>query len=252
MAASRVGFQRDRPLLHRQPADERHRRTGTLTADRHPGGGDRGDHLAQVWRTGDGTLWTYVTTLPVGENITALTTFNGDRYANQTGNPGVEGGEIWSSSDGTNWTESGSPGFGFGASRQMRIRSLFTFGGYLYANADNSCYPGSSPRPGCQQYGWELWRLAGAGPPLCTVSAIRRDGAGSYSGDDQEDVTVQAPAGLASLSNVQFSNGSVDVPTIAAGTTQPVVITATKATQGVPTAWGFKVTDETGDTVPCS
>jgi hypothetical protein len=48
---------------------------------------------------------------------------------------------------------------GFGTGRQMRIRSFFSFGKYLYANAENDCYPFGFT--GCTQYGWELWRLPG-------------------------------------------------------------------------------------------
>jgi hypothetical protein len=114
---------------------------------------------AQVWRTVDGSTWRQVATDgftdPNNTYIHALIVFNNERYAGTQDD--TEGGEIWRSSNGTRWSLANVPGFGTG--RQMRIRSFFTLAGYLYANAENDCYPFGFT--GCMQYGWELWRLEG-------------------------------------------------------------------------------------------
>jgi hypothetical protein len=109
------------------------------------------------------------------------------------------------------------------------------------------------PPPGqskCDVGAFELQNVTA--PPTCTVTAIRRAGQGGYGGAyDQEDVTVQAPGGLASISNVVITNGSFAIPGFAPGTTASVVVTATKSTQGQLTYWHFDVTDNAGRIVHC-
>lgn len=88
-------------------------------------------------------------------------------------------------------------------------------------------------------------------PPACAVTAIRRINQGSLSAGDQEDVTVQAPGGLASISNVSIDNGTVSYPAFASGATDSVVVTATKTFDGVVTHWSFDMTDLAGQTAHC-
>jgi hypothetical protein len=198
---------------------------------------------AEVWRTTDGASWQRVASGGFGDAyntvIQKLTVFDGELYAGTENDH--EGGEIWRTADGTDWTLANVPGFG--THKYQRIRSFFTFGGYLYANGENDCEGGL---PGCREGGWELWRLE-APPPTCAVSAIRRG-----SPADQEDVTVQAPGGLAALGGFSIENGDVSTPLFDPGATGPVVVTATKQTQGVPTRWSFDATDEAGQTTHCA
>jgi hypothetical protein len=85
-------------------------------------------------------------------------------------------------------------------------------------------------------------------PPslTCVVTAVR---AGPPA---QQDVTVRAAGGLARISNVSVTNGTVAVPSFMSGTTGPVVITATKTNQALRTVWSFDATDSMGNTHHCS
>jgi hypothetical protein len=88
-------------------------------------------------------------------------------------------------------------------------------------------------------------------PPTCFVSAVRRPGP---SGRDEMDVTVQdTGSGLAAITNVQITNGSVSTnpSPVPAGTTAPVVVTATKSVQGQPTSWSFDAVDVAGNLKHC-
>jgi hypothetical protein len=78
---------------------------------------------------------------------------------------------------GTDWSLANTPGFGTG--EQMRIRSSFELGGYLYASGENDC--DADDYPGCVQRGFELWRLAG--PPACDVVATLRPGQNGFTGN---------------------------------------------------------------------
>ncbi len=83
-------------------------------------------------------------------------------------------------------------------------------------------------------------------PPRCFVSAVR---AGP---PKQLDLTAQdAGSGIASITVVSVSNGTVDVPDFTPGTTSPVVITATKTDQSKPTVFNVDVTDVDGNTTHC-
>jgi hypothetical protein len=202
---------------------------------------------AQVWRTADGTRWTDVASGGFGDPdntiVHQLIVFDNELYAGTEND--VEGGEIWRTSDGTDWSLASTPGFGTG--EEMRIRSFFELGGYLYANGENDC--AADDYPGCVQRGWELWRLEGG--PTCAVTAVLRAGQGGTGSLDEEQVTVQAPDGLESISNVEISNGFVEWPDFSPGTTSPVVVTATKVAAGSPTIWSFDATDELGQTTYC-
>ncbi len=203
---------------------------------------------AQVWRTSDGMTWTEVASDGFGDPdntiIHQLIVFDNEIYAGTEND--IEGGEIWRTSDGTDWSLANTPGFGTG--EQMRIRSFFEFGGYLYANGENDC--DADDYPGCVQRGWELWRLAG--PPTCAIAAVLRVGEGNYTGSlDEEEVSVQAPGGLQSISNVEISNGFVEWPDFAPGTTSTITVTAVKATEGVVTNWSFDAVDGLGQTTYC-
>jgi len=206
---------------------------------------------AQVYRTTDGTTWTEVASDgfgdPDNQMIHQMVVFDDELYAG-TFNP-VHGGEIWRSSDGTDWTLANTPGFGTG--KQETIRSFFTLGGYLYANAENDCTPPSVNFPGCQEGGWELWRLE-ANPPSCQVIATTVAVPGRYSAGDYMQVSAQAPGGFQAISDVQINNGAVFWSTPTPGTTDPVVLTAVRGGSGSSTSWSFDVTDEAGQTTHCA
>jgi hypothetical protein len=131
---------------------------------------------------------------------------------------------------------------------QMRIRSFFDLGGYLYASGENDC--DADDYPGCVQRGFELWRLAG--PPSCDVVATLRPGQNGFTGNlAEQEVGVQAPGGLESISNVEISDGVVYWPDFTPGTTSTVIVTAIKTTSGVATSWSFDAVDEWGQTTYC-
>ncbi|MDQ6616866.1 MAG: hypothetical protein M3083_19495 [Actinomycetota bacterium] len=67
----------------------------------------------------------------------------------------------------------------------------------------------------------------------------------------QQQVTVRASAGLASISAIQIVNGVVNVPPFTVGTTNPVVVTATKRNQLQRTVWQFVATDTLGNSKLC-
>ncbi len=83
-------------------------------------------------------------------------------------------------------------------------------------------------------------------PPTCAVSAVR---AGP---PKQLDLTAQdTGGGIATITVVSVSNGTVSVPEFTPGTTSPVVITATKTDQSKPTVFNVDVTDVDGNTTHC-
>jgi hypothetical protein len=112
--------------------------------------------------------------------------------------------------------------------------------------------------------GTEALGLCEAAPPTtptCTVTALRAPGP---SGSAEQDVTVTDPAGIASVSAVQITNGDVFTGGSTSGTridpdgavfsTDPtsVVLTAVKTTPGVVTRWSFTATNGTGSTTHCA
>jgi len=68
----------------------------------------------------------------------------------------------------------------------------------------------------------------------------------------QQQVTVTASAGLASITQIQITNGTVSVAPFTPGTTGPVVITATKTDQSATTSWDFVATDILGNSQYCA
>jgi hypothetical protein len=82
--------------------------------------------------------------------------------------------------------------------------------------------------------------------PTCGISAFRNTPAPAT-----QSATVQASAGLASISGVFVNNGTVSVPHFAVGTKSAVVVVATKSDQTKPTEWGFDATDVAGRTTHC-
>ncbi len=82
--------------------------------------------------------------------------------------------------------------------------------------------------------------------PACAVTA-RRAGP-----PKQLDLTAQdTGSGLASITVISISNGTVNVPPFTPGTTSPVVVTATKTDQTKPTVFNVDVTDIAGNTTHC-
>ena len=66
-------------------------------------------------------------------------------------------------------------------------------------------------------------------------------------------MTVQdTGSGLLSISNVQITNGTVNVAQFPIGTTGPVAVTATKTDPNKVTVWSFDVTDIAGNTRHCA
>ena len=83
-------------------------------------------------------------------------------------------------------------------------------------------------------------------PPSCTITG---HGAGP---PQTESVTVQdTGSGLAKIYKVKVRNGSVSVPSFTPGTTNPVVVTATKKNQHKKTVWSFYARDEAGNVRYC-
>lgn len=127
---------------------------------------------AEVWRTFDGKSWQRVAVGGFGDAhntvVHELIVFDHQLYAGTEND--TEGGEIFRTADGTNWSLANVPGFGTG--EQQRIRSFFEFGGFLYANDENDC---ALAPPGCQQHGWELWRLAGPSAQRVSASTDSRE-----------------------------------------------------------------------------
>ncbi len=87
--------------------------------------------------------------------------------------------------------------------------------------------------------------------PGCSVTSTIHSVNGQETAGDQQQVTLQAPGGLASVQNVFIDNGMVMVPGFTPGTTSPITVTATKDTSGRTTYWTFTATDEAGQTQFC-
>jgi hypothetical protein len=86
--------------------------------------------------------------------------------------------------------------------------------------------------------------------PICTISSVVR--AGSFGSKfDRELVNVSAANGLAAVSQIKISNGTVSYA-LSQGSRQPIVVTATKAVQGTQTQWSFDATDDAGNYALCS
>jgi hypothetical protein len=69
----------------------------------------------------------------------------------------------------------------------------------------------------------------------------------------KQEVTVQNTAsGLSAITNVAIVNGTVSVPSFTAGTTAPVVVTATKSNQSLKTSWSFAAADVAGNVKQCA
>jgi hypothetical protein len=105
----------------------------------------------------------------------------------------------------------------------------------------------------CGTSGGASERLTPMGPVsgtiTCTVTATQYPPAVKKA---KQDVTVQASAGLASITNIQTSNATVKVASFTAGTTAPVVVVATKKNQNLGASWSFVATDVNGQQHLCS
>ena len=119
-------------------------------------------HGAEIWRssTGDSGSWTQVVSNGLGDanNVAGLTmeAFNGALYAGTYSNigPGLDGADVWRSTDGSTWTAVITNGFGYTGT--YAVSSLAAFGGYLYAGTGRydlatQSYPGG-----------QIWRCSGA------------------------------------------------------------------------------------------
>jgi hypothetical protein len=100
--------------------------------------------------------------------------------------------------------------------------------------------------------GYTLLAPGSTPAPVCAVTGIERAGQNGFAGAyDEEQVTIDAPAGLASVNHINHVNGSYQYPVVLAGTTAPFVITAIKAVEGQMTVWSFDVNDQGGQTTYC-
>jgi hypothetical protein len=68
----------------------------------------------------------------------------------------------------------------------------------------------------------------------------------------QQEVTVQSSAGLSAINHIKITNGKVVVAPFDQGTTDPVVVTATKTGQKKPTTWSFNAVDINGFSQSCA
>ncbi len=92
-------------------------------------------------------------------------------------------------------------------------------------------------------------RIAPPGPTTCVMTDVRR---ANGDGFDQADVTVQAPGGLLEITDVTITNGSITLPDFITSTTQPLIVTATKAQQGQTTRFSFNATNTDGTIKHCT
>ncbi len=82
-------------------------------------------------------------------------------------------------------------------------------------------------------------------PPVCKI-------VGTTAGPPKQMfVSVQDTVGLAMITNVSVTNGTVFVPAFTVGTTSPIVVTATKSNQSLPTTWSFQAVDVDGNVKTC-
>lgn len=88
--------------------------------------------------------------------------------------------------------------------------------------------------------------------PVCYETGAREVGQNGFKGaNNQEDVVVYAPAGLASITNVTVVNGTAAYAPFTPGTKGPVIVTATSTDQSVPVSGYYKATDEEGRSTVC-
>jgi hypothetical protein len=90
---------------------------------------------------------------------------------------------------------------------------------------------------------------AGDQPASCVLGTINR---ADSSGHDTAPVTVNDAAGIASINQITDDNASVSVPMFTPGTTGPLVVMATKSTQGTISHFAFHVVDIYGKDTYCA
>jgi hypothetical protein len=90
---------------------------------------------------------------------------------------------------------------------------------------------------------------AGDQPAQCQLTAISRAGDDAH---DTADVTVNDAAGIASITDITDDNASVSVPMFTSGTAGPLVVIATKSTQGTISHFAFHVIDIYGKDTYCA
>jgi hypothetical protein len=83
-------------------------------------------------------------------------------------------------------------------------------------------------------------------PTTCSMTAVRKGPPA------QGDVTVVAPAGLQAITDVKVDNAAISVQTFPEGTTAPVIVTATKSTEGSPGRFSFNALDLAGKSTFCA
>lgn len=92
------------------------------------------------------------------------------------------------------------------------------------------------------------WSSTDTVGPTCKIKSITRTPT-----MQQEVVTVQdTGSGLASIFNIQVTNGTVSVPAFTVGTTSPVDVTASKTNLTKTTKWSFHASDVAGNSTFCN
>jgi hypothetical protein len=80
-----------------------------------------------------------------------------------------------------------------------------------------------------------------------TSGAVNTTRQSSRHGEERMGITVQeADAGLASITDVRITNGTVELPSFAPGTRGPVLVAARKTDPRKPTSWSFVTVDVNG------
>jgi len=146
-------------------------------------------HGAEIWRssTGNAGDWTRVVANGLGDatNHAGLTmeVFNGALYAGTYSDigPGLDGADVWRSTDGSTWTAVITNGFGYTGTYE--VSSLAAFGDYLYAGIGRydlatQSYPGGqiwrcSGASGCDEPGdWSVVITDGFGGAAWNISSL--------------------------------------------------------------------------------
>jgi sugar lactone lactonase YvrE len=146
-------------------------------------------HGAEIWRssTGNAGDWTRVVSNGLGDatNQAVLTmeVFNGALYAGTYSyiGPGLDGADVWRSTDGSTWTAVITNGFGYNGT--YAVSSLAAFGDYLYAGTGRydlatRSYPGGqiwrcSVASGCDEPGdWSVVITDGFGGAAWNISSL--------------------------------------------------------------------------------
>ena len=91
----------------------------------------------------------------------------------------------------------------------------------------------------------------GAGSVVCT-GAMGADGSPTAEASFVVRTAQDGGSGLQAITDILITNGTISVAAFTPGTTGPVVVTATKANQSLPTSFSFKAVDVAGNVKTCA